>query len=134
VPAMDQLSVAFAALAHPARRSILSRLREGPVSVGELAGHYTMTRPAVSQHLAVLERAGLVARDRRSRWRDCRLEADGLDAAAAWIEQQRTDWSERLDALEEHLKSSRTGGDPPRETSAAASIEEIRNEEEGAAP
>jgi uncharacterized protein YndB with AHSA1/START domain/DNA-binding transcriptional ArsR family regulator len=113
MPASDGLSAAFAALADPTRRSILTRLRTGPLTVGDLAARYAMSRPAVSQHLAVLERAGLVARDRRGQWRECRLETEGLDAAAAWIEAQRAGWVERFDALDEHLEHGR--GDPERE-------------------
>ena len=110
MPATDELSVAFAALADPTRRSILARLRGGPLTVGALASHYAMSRPAVSQHLGVLERAGMVARDRRARWRECRLEPAALDPAAAWIEQQRTAWSESFDALDEHLTRQRNRG------------------------
>jgi len=113
MPATDELSVAFAALADPTRRSILARLKDGPVTVGELAGDYAMSRPAVSQHLGVLERAGMVSRDRRAQWRDCRLEPAALDPAAAWIEQQRAEWVERLDALDEHLRRQRNRGAHP---------------------
>ena len=105
--ARDQLSVAFAALADPTRRDILVRLRTGPLTVGDLAAHYPMTRPAVSQHLTVLERAGLVARDRRAQWNDCSLATASLDEAAAWIERQRADWTERFDLLDEHLRARR---------------------------
>lgn len=105
--ARDQLSVAFAALADPTRRDILMRLRNGPLTVSGLAVHYPMSRPAVSQHLTVLEKAGLVERDRRGQWNDCYLATASLDEAAAWIEQQRTDWSERFDLLDEHLRNRR---------------------------
>lgn len=103
----DRLSVVFAALADPTRRDIVTRLKSGPQTVGDLAELYPMSRPAVSQHLTVLERAGLVARDRRARWNDCSLATAGLDEAAAWIEQQRADWSARFDLLEEHLRDRR---------------------------
>jgi len=105
--ARDRLSVAFAALADPTRRDILTRLRGGPLTVGDLAEHYPISRPAVSQHLTVLERAGLVARGRRAQWNDCSIQVTSLDEAAAWIEQQRADWIERFDLLDEHLRSSR---------------------------
>lgn len=103
----DRLSVAFAALADPTRRDILMRLRSGPLTVSDLAVHYPISRPAVSQHLTVLEKAGLVARDRRAQWNDCSLATASLDEAAAWIEQQRTDWTDRFDLLDEHLKNRR---------------------------
>ncbi|NQX13622.1 winged helix-turn-helix transcriptional regulator [Microbacteriaceae bacterium VKM Ac-2855] len=102
---VDQLSVAFSALADPTRRDILSRLRGGPVTVSELAANYTISRPAVSQHLKVLEAAGLIARSPRAQWRECALEAGGLDEATRWLEQQRNEWSSRLDDLAEHLAS-----------------------------
>lgn len=105
--ARDRLSVAFAALADPTRRDILMRLRSGSLTVSDLAVHYPISRPAVSQHLTVLEKAGLVARDRRAQWNDCSLATASLDEAAAWIEQQRADWTERFDLLDEHLKRRR---------------------------
>ena len=105
--ARDSLSVTFAALADPTRRDILVRLRRGPQSVGELAAHYPMSRPAVSQHLTVLEKAGLVSRDRRAQWHDCSLATASLDEAAAWIAQQRAEWTDRFDRLEEHLHQRR---------------------------
>lgn len=105
--ARDRLSVAFAALADPTRRDILTRLRSGPRTVGDLAAHYPMSRPAVSQHLTVLEQAGLVARDRRGQWNDCSLATASLDEAAAWIAQQRADWTDRFDLLDEHLRGRR---------------------------
>jgi DNA-binding transcriptional ArsR family regulator len=107
MPAQDQLSVAFAALADPTRRDILERLRRGPQTAGDLAARYPISRPAVSQHLAVLEKAGFVARDRRAQWNDCSLTDESLDAVSAWIEQQRADWNEQFDLLEAHLKARR---------------------------
>lgn len=103
----DRLSTAFAALADPTRRDILTRLRAGSLTVSDLAAHYSISRPAVSQHLAVLEKAGLVTRDRRGQWNDCTLETASLDEAAAWLEQQRTEWIEKFDLLDEHLRSRR---------------------------
>lgn len=102
--------MAFAALADPTRRDILTRLRSGPLTVGDLAVHYPISRPAVSQHLTVLEKAGLVARGRRAQWNDCSLATASLDEAAAWIEHQRADWIERFDLLDEHLKRRREHG------------------------
>lgn len=106
MPALDQLSLAFGALADPTRRDILARLRGGPVTVNELAANYAMSRPAVSQHLKVLEAAGLIARSQRAQWRECTLAEDGLDSATNWIEQQRAAWSDRLDHLAEHLRGT----------------------------
>ncbi|MFT4040832.1 MAG: metalloregulator ArsR/SmtB family transcription factor [Thermomicrobiales bacterium] len=103
----DQLSVAFSALADPTRRDILVRLRDGPQSVGDLAARYPISRPAVSQHLLVLEKAGLIVRGRRAQWHDCALAPDALDEAATWIAQQRAVWTEQFDLLEEHLKVTR---------------------------
>lgn len=100
---MDQLSHTFAALADPTRRAILARLALGETSVTELARPFEMSMPAVSKHLKVLERAGLIARGREAQWRPCRLEAAPLKDAARWIEEYRRFWSPYLDALERHL-------------------------------
>jgi len=105
--ARDRLSVTFAALADPTRRGIRIRLRIGSLTVSDLAEHYPISRPAVSQHLTVLENAGLVARDRRAQWNGCSLATASLDEAAAWIEQQLADWTERFDLLDEHLRNRR---------------------------
>ena len=97
----------FAALADPTRRAILTRLAAGEATVGELAAPFAMTQPAVSKHLRVLERAGLIARGRDAQRRPCRLEAPALRAAADWLEALRQRWEEsyvRLDALLEEMK------------------------------
>lgn len=107
MPAVDALSLAFGALADPTRRDILTRLKSGPVTVSELASNYAMSRPAVSQHLTVLESAGLIARERRAQWRECRLEDDGLDDASTWIAEQKAEWAERFDLLEQHLRDKK---------------------------
>ena len=99
----DQLSSTFAALADPTRRAILARLSLGETSVTELAKPFEMSMPAVSKHLKVLERAGLIARAREAQWRPCRLEASPLKEAAGWIEEFRRFWSVHIDALERHL-------------------------------
>ena len=99
----DQISSTFAALADPTRRAILARLALGETSVTELARPFEMSMPAVSKHLKVLERAGLIARAREAQWRPCRLEAGPLREAASWIEEYRRFWSARVDALERHL-------------------------------
>jgi DNA-binding transcriptional ArsR family regulator len=99
----DQLSNTFAALADPTRRAILARLALGETSVTELAEPFEMSMPAVSKHLKVLERAGLIARGREAQWRPCRLEAGPLKDAASWIEEYRRFWAPYVDALERYL-------------------------------
>lgn len=99
----DQLSVTFAALADPTRRAILSRLAAGECSVTEIAEPFEMSLPAVTKHLKVLERAGLISRSRDAQWRPCKLEAKPLQQAADWVEQYRRFWEESLDRLEAYL-------------------------------
>ena len=99
----DQLTITFAALADPTRRAILARLSLGETSVTEIARPFEMSMPAVSKHLKVLERAGLIARGREAQWRPCRLDAGPLKEAASWIEDYRRFWSVHIDALERHL-------------------------------
>lgn len=101
--AEDELSLVFAALADPTRRAILARLADDAATVNELAEPFAMTQQAVSKHLKVLERAGLVSRTRTGQARPCLLEADGLTAAAEWIERHRQLWADRHDRLAEHL-------------------------------
>ena len=100
----DQLSTTFAALADPTRRAILARLAAGECSVTELAEPFEMSLPAVSKHLRVLERAGLVARGREAQWRPCRLQPAPLKDASEWIGQYREMWEQRLDRLEVYLQ------------------------------
>jgi DNA-binding transcriptional ArsR family regulator len=100
----DHLSGIFAALADPTRRAILARLSSGEASVTELAQPFAMSLPAVSKHLKVLERAGLIARGRDAQWRPCRLQAAPLEEAAAWIESYREFWEESFDRLDELLR------------------------------
>lgn len=100
----DQLSVTFAALADPTRRAILARLASGECSVTELAEPFEMSMPAVSKHLRVLERAGLVARRREAQWRPCRIEAKPLKEVAEWAERYRHIWEARLDRLDAYLQ------------------------------
>ena len=101
---MDQLSTTFAALADPTRRAILARLVDGECSVTELAAPFDMSMPAVSKHLRVLERAGLIARRRDAQWRPCRIEAGPLKEVAAFAEHYRHIWEERLDRLDKYLQ------------------------------
>jgi DNA-binding transcriptional ArsR family regulator len=102
--APDQLSTTFAALADPTRRAILARLVSGECSVTELAEPFDMSMPAVSKHLRVLERAGLIARGREAQWRPCRIEAAPLKEVADWAERYRHVWEARLDRLDAYLK------------------------------
>jgi DNA-binding transcriptional ArsR family regulator len=104
----DQLSSTFAALADPTRRAILARLALGETSVTELAEPFEMSMPAVSKHLKVLERAGLIARGREAQWRPCRLDAGPLKDAASWIEEYRRFWEQSLDRLEDYLRKMKT--------------------------
>jgi|SRR5579883_3112196 len=99
----DQLSTTLAALADPTRRAILARLASGEASVKELAEPFAMTLPAVTKHLKVLQRAGLISQGRRAQWRPCRLEAKPLREVADWVEQYRQLWEERLDRLDDYL-------------------------------
>ncbi|OWY63817.1 transcriptional regulator [cyanobacterium TDX16] len=99
----DRLSVTFAALADPTRRAILAHLALGEASVSELAKPFEMSLPAISKHLKVLERAGLIVRSREAQWRSCQLKAESLKDAADWIEQYRQFWEENLDRLDDYL-------------------------------
>jgi DNA-binding transcriptional ArsR family regulator len=100
----DHLSATFSALADPTRRAILARLASGATSVTELAEPFEMSLPAVSKHLKVLERAGLIARGREAQWRPCRLKAGPMKDAAAWIDDYRRFWAESFDRLDDYLK------------------------------
>jgi DNA-binding transcriptional ArsR family regulator len=100
----DPLSSVFAALADPTRRAILARLSRGEASVKELAKPFRMSLPAVSKHLKVLERAGLIERGRAVQWRPCRLQAAPLKQASTWIEQYRHFWEASLDRLDDYLR------------------------------
>ena len=103
--ARDPLSLVFAALADPTRRAILGRLRKGPVTVGELGRPFAMSGPAVSKHLRVLERAGLVSRSRVAQARPAILEAAPLEQVAEWAEEFRQFWDERFDRLDDYLST-----------------------------
>ena len=100
----DHLSATFAALADPTRRAILARLASGACSVTELAEPFDMSMPAVSKHLRVLERAGLIARGREAQWRPCRIDAGPLKEVAEWTERYRHIWEQRFDRLEGYLQ------------------------------
>jgi len=100
----DQLSRTFAALADPTRRAILARLTSGQTTVTELAEPHDMSLPAISKHLRVLERSGLIERSRDAQWRPCRLKAAPMKQAVDWLESYRHHWEEKLDRLEAYLQ------------------------------
>ncbi len=103
----DSLSITFAALADPTRRAILTRLLTGECSVNELAEPFDMSLPAVSKHLSVLERAGLIARRRDAQWRWCRIRGDPLKDVVDWAEHYRHTWEARLDRLDRYLRRAK---------------------------
>ncbi|RSN33770.1 transcriptional regulator [Amycolatopsis sp. WAC 04169] len=105
----DQLSATFAALADPTRRAILARLATGEASVNELAEPFPVSLQAISKHLKVLERAGLISRSRTAQWRPCRLEAGPLGDVSEWVERYRRFWEGGFDRMEEHLAELQKG-------------------------
>jgi DNA-binding transcriptional ArsR family regulator len=108
----DRLSATFAALADPTRRAILARLALGETTVTELAEPFAMTMPAISKHLKVLERAGLISRGRDAQWRPCRIEARALKPVDDWLDDYRRLWDERLDRLDDYLQTLQTREKP----------------------
>ena len=102
--AAERLNTTFSALADPTRRAILARLARGEANVTELAKPFAMSGPAISKHLKVLERAGLISRGREAQWRPCRLEAGPLKEVADWTERYRSIWEQRFDRLETYLQ------------------------------
>src|SRR5882762_9456452 len=101
---IDRLTITFAALADSTRRAILARLLLGECSVGELAEPFEMSMPAVSKHLRVLERAGLIAQRREAQWRQCRIKADPMKEVSDWTERYRQIWEQRLDRLDKYVQ------------------------------
>lgn len=109
----DRLDATFASLADPTRRAILARLAQGEATVNELAEPFEMSLPAISRHLKVLERAGLISRGREAQWRPCRLEAGPLRDIANWVERYRRFWDQSFDRMADYLKELQTPkGDP----------------------
>jgi DNA-binding transcriptional ArsR family regulator len=108
----DRLSVTFHALADPTRRAILARLALGETSVSELAEPFDISGPAISRHLKVLEHAGLIARSREAQWRPCRIELNALKGVDDWLEEYRRLWEQRLDRLEDYLRTLQA--EPPK--------------------
>ena len=105
----DRLSETFAALANPTRRAILTRLAEGDAGVNELAEPFDLTLPAISKHLKVLERAGLVVRSRRAQYRPCSLDPTPLAEVSTWAEQHRRIWADRFDRMDDYLDRLQEG-------------------------
>ena len=113
--AEDRLSETFAALANPTRRAILARLAEGEASVNELADPFEMTLPAISKHIKVLQRAGLITRGQRAQYRPCTIDAAPLRAISDWTEQYRPVWEARFDRMDDYIRrlhTPTTDGDP----------------------
>jgi DNA-binding transcriptional ArsR family regulator len=104
MPTGDSLSTTFAALADPTRRAILARLATGEATVGELAAPFDISLPAISKHLKVLQRAGLIEQGRQAQWRPCRLTPEPLRDLADWVAQYRRHWEESFDRLDEYLR------------------------------
>ncbi len=109
----DPLSQTFAALADPTRRAILARLADGEATVNQLAEPFSISLQAISKHLKVLERAGLIVRGRNAQWRPCRLDPAPLRDVAAWAEQYRRFWDERYERLDDYLRDLKESGDEP---------------------
>ena len=103
--ATDTLSLTFAALADPTRRAMLARLAQGPAMVKELAEPFKLSMPAISKHLKVLERAGLIERGREAQWRPAQLQAAPLKDVSQWLEHYRQNWEQNFDRLEEYLRT-----------------------------
>lgn len=123
---IDQLSSTFAAIADPTRRAILVRLSRGEAAVKELAEPFQMTLPAITKHLKVLEKAGLIERSRSAQMRPCKLRAGPLKEAASWIDHYRTFWEESFDRLDKYLREIQSETDAQSTSSANAKEKRIR--------
>ncbi len=121
----DDLSTTFQALADPTRRAILARLAQGEATVLELAEPFHLSLPAVSKHLKVLQRAGLISQGRRAQWRPCRLEPARLKDVSDWVERYRQTWEERFGRLDEYLRELQASDSP---SSSSSSTSEIRRD------
>lgn len=128
-PSSDHLSSTFAALADPTRRAILARLASGEATVGELAEPFEMSMPAISKHLKVLERAGLIARGREAQYRPCRLEPAPLEGVSNWVDQYRQMWEQRFDRLDQYLQELQAQG--PKEKRHVRSTRSPRKDRRG---
>jgi DNA-binding transcriptional ArsR family regulator len=123
---MDRLSATFSALADPTRRAILARLALGETSVTELAEPFEMSMPAVSKHLKVLEKAGLIVRGREAQWRPCRIEAQALKPVDEWLENYRRLWEQRFDRLDAYLQELQAQEKTGRKKAAGKTTRPIR--------
>jgi DNA-binding transcriptional ArsR family regulator len=131
VTATDRLSLVFSALADPTRRAILARLADGPAAVTELAAPFQMSLPAVSKHLKVLERAGLITRGREAQWRPCRIEPAPFREVVSWLDAYRQLWDERFDRLDAYLATLTVQATPTAPAQAAPATQEPpRSQEE----
>jgi DNA-binding transcriptional ArsR family regulator len=128
----DDLSLTFAALADPTRRAILTRLAAGEATVGQLAEPFSLTQQAVSKHIKVLERAGLVSRTRAAQSRPCRLEPVRFDTAAEWIGRHRKMWEDRYDRLDAHLSALAAGQSEAASEGEADDRSEVGGQSEAA--
>ncbi|MFN8380136.1 MAG: metalloregulator ArsR/SmtB family transcription factor [Anaerolineae bacterium] len=124
----DPLSATFAALADPTRRAILARLSLGEASVKELSEPFAISPPAITKHLKVLERAGLISRSREAQWRPCKIEAKPLQQAAEWVEQYRQLWESRFEQLDDLLREMQAAAGTPE---APASPSELSDHTQG---
>ncbi|MFN8380068.1 MAG: metalloregulator ArsR/SmtB family transcription factor [Anaerolineae bacterium] len=128
----DSLSATFAALADPTRRAILARLSKGEASVKELSEPFQISPPAITKHLKVLERAGLITRSREAQWRPCKLEAKPLQEAADWVEQYRQLWESRLDRLDDFLQKIQQAADTKLDSERSSAPDSQANTPTGA--
>jgi len=128
--ATDELSTTFAALADPTRRAILARLASGEASVTELAAPFEMSMPAISKHLKVLERAGLIERGREAQWRPARLQAAPLKQVDEWLERYRQHWEESFQRLDDYLRRIQQDEQPDSEPSKSGPSKSEPNTEE----
>jgi len=122
----DPLTTTFSALADPTRRAILARLAQGEASVNQLVEPFSLSQPAISKHLKVLERAGLITRGRAAQWRPCKLDGAGLQGVADWLEPYRRFWEARLDRLEEHLRILQSPTTQPPQPTQPAEAQETK--------
>lgn len=127
----DRLSETFGALADPTRRAILARLASGEASVTELAAPFDMSMPAISKHLKVLERAGLIARGREAQWRPCRLQAGPLQDVAGWVEHYRRFWEVSFDRLDDYLKKLKAEDAKPHDSKNNKEKKHVRKQRHG---
>ena len=124
----DRLSATFAALADPTRRAILARLRQGEASVKELSEPFAISPPAITKHLKVLERAGLISRSRDAQWRPCKIEPEPLQQAAEWVEQYRQLWEARFEQLDDFLREMQAAASTTEPSSSSDAPDQTQGE------